>query len=191
MSSRPLILLALPVALGLVAVACAPGEEKAPAVDLVQRGSYLVNSAGCIDCHVPWRMGANGPEPDMSRGLSGHPESLVLPAAPTLPPGPWIASFAATMTAWSGPWGTSFTANLTPDVETGIGAWTEQNFIQAIRTGRHMGVGRPILPPMPWPMYRNLTDDDLRAVFAYLKSRPPVRNKVPEPLPPVAPPSGS
>ena len=60
---------------------------------------------------------------------------------------------AATNTAWSGPWGVSFTANLTPDPETGLGRWTLRNFMDTIRSGRHMGRGRPILPPMPWTAY--------------------------------------
>jgi hypothetical protein len=88
------------------------------------------------------------------------------------------------MTAWSGPWGTSFTANLTPDPETGLGKWTQRNFTETIRTGRHMGRGRQILPPMPIPMYKNFTDDDLAAIYTYLQSIPVVQNKVPEPLPP-------
>jgi hypothetical protein len=88
------------------------------------------------------------------------------------------------MTAWSGPWGTSFTANLTPDEETGLGAWTFEQFRDAIRTGRHQGRGRPILPPMPWFAIKNLTDEDLRSVFAYLQSIPAIRNRVPEPIPP-------
>ena len=87
------------------------------------------------------------------------------------------------MTAWSGPWGVSFTANLTPDKETGLGKWTETTFIQTIRTGRHMGRGRPILPPMPYPMYKNFTDEDLKAIFSYLQSIPAIENRVPEPLP--------
>jgi hypothetical protein len=152
--------------------------------DRVARGGYLVKTMGCMDCHVPWKMFEDGPGPDLSRGLSGHPEALAITSpAPTLP-APWVFSAAGTNTAWSGPWGVSFTANLTPDDETGIGTWTAETFRAAIRTGRHLGRGRPILPPMPWPMYRNLTDADLDAVFAYLKSRPAVRNRVPEPLPP-------
>jgi hypothetical protein len=91
---------------------------------------------------------------------------------------------AATMTAWSGPWGVSFTRNLTPDPETGIGKWTEQNFIDSLRNGKIMGKGRPLLPPMPWAMYGTLTDEDLKAMFAYLKTIPPVKNRVPEPLAP-------
>jgi hypothetical protein len=93
------------------------------------------------------------------------------------------------MTAWSGPWGTSFTANLTPDAETGLGTWDADTFVKAIRTGLHMGRGRKILPPMPVEQVANLTDDDLRAVFAYLRSLPPIKNRVPEPIPPAAAPA--
>ena len=120
----------------------------------------------------------------MSRMLSGHPESLAMPPAPELPNGPWKVVSTATNTAWSGPWGVSFTANLTPDPETGLGKWTFRNFKDTIRTGRHMGRGRPILPPMPIPMYKHMTDDDLEAVFSYLQTIPAVKNRVPEPLPP-------
>ena len=147
----------------------------------LERGKYLVTTSGCNDCHTPWILGPKGPEPDMSRMLSGHPQDMALPPAPP-PQGPWIVSAAATNTAWAGPWGVSFTANLTPDAETGLGKWTQRNFTETIRTGRHMGRGRPILPPMPIPMYKHFTDADLEAIFSYLKSIPAVRNKVPEPL---------
>jgi hypothetical protein len=149
----------------------------------VERGAYLVRAMGCNDCHTPWKLGPRGPEPDMSRELSGHPADLVMPAAPKLS-GPWTWSGGVTNTAFAGPWGTSFTANLTPDPETGLGKWTAETFIAALRTGRHEGKGRPLLPPMPWPMIRNLTDEDLRAVFAYLQSVPPIRNRVPAPIDP-------
>ena len=148
------------------------------------RGKYLVTVAGCNDCHTPWTMGPKGPEPDMTRMLSGHPEGMALPPAPKLPEGPWVMTAAATNTAWSGPWGVSYTANLTPDPETGLGKWTQRNFTETIRTGRHMGRGRPILPPMPIPMYKHFTDADLEAIFTYLQTIPAVRNRVPEPLPP-------
>ncbi|HEY5759494.1 MAG TPA: hypothetical protein VIU34_26915 [Steroidobacter sp.] len=151
------------------------------------RGKYLVTIAACHDCHTPLKLGPNGPEPDMTRMLSGHPESLVMPTAPTLPAGPWTASFAATNTAWSGPWGVSFTANLTPDQETGLGRWTLRNFKDTIRSGRHLGRGRPILPPMPIPMYKQMTDSDIEAIFAYLQSIPAISNRVPQPLPPPVP----
>ena len=122
----------------------------------------------------------------MARALTGHPEGLVMPPAPALPPGPWLWIGAATNTAFAGPWGVSFTANLTPDPETGLGKWTAQNFVEAMRTGRHQGRGRQILPPMPWESYAKMTDADLKAVFAYLRSIPAIRNHVPDPIPPQA-----
>ncbi len=136
------------------------------------------------DCHTPLKLGPKGPEPDLARNFSGHPAEMVLSPAPALPPGPRIATIAATMTAWSGPWGTSFTSNLTPDRETGLGQWTADEFVATLKTGRHMGRGREILPPMPIQATRNLSDEDLRAMFAYLQSLPPVKNRVPDPLPP-------
>lgn len=159
------------------------GDDTASAdSDKLERGKYLVTVAVCNDCHTPFRMGPNGPEPDTSRMLSGHPETLDLPPAPAPPEGPWNQSVAETNTAWAGPWGVSYTANLTPDTETGLGKWTLRTFVDTIRTGRHQGRGREILPPMPYPMYRHFTDADLAAIFAYLQSIPPVRNRVPEPI---------
>ena len=119
----------------------------------------------------------------MSRMLSGHPEQIALPAPPRLA-GTWAVSVADTNTAWSGPWGISFTANLTPDADTGLGKWTLRDFTATIRTGRHLGRGRLILPPMPISMYKHFTDEDLDAIYSYLRAIPPVRNRVPEPLPP-------
>jgi hypothetical protein len=155
----------------------------AHAEDKVTRGKYLVTTSGCHDCHTPWVMGPKGPQPDMSRALSGHPADMPLPPAPK-PLGPWLVSIAATNTAFAGPWGVSFTANLTPDPETGLGKWTPRNFKETIRTGRHMGRGREILPPMPIMVYKNFTDADLEAIFSYLQTIPPLKNRVPEPLPP-------
>jgi hypothetical protein len=131
-------------------------------------------------------MGPNGPEPDMSRQLSGHPENFPITAPAPAPSGVWENGMVGspTATAFSGPWGVSFTANLTPDRNTGLGIWTEDMFVKAIRTGKHYGVSRPILPPMPWAVYRNMTDDDLKAIFAYLRTIPPVTNHVPEPIAP-------
>lgn len=174
---------------GLLPLLAAPGaavaddedSAAAPTGADVSRGKYLVTIAGCNDCHTPWKMGPNGPELDMSRMLSGHPEELEMPPAPELPDGPWQVTAAATNTAWAGAWGVSFTANLTPDKETGLGKWTLRNFIETIRSGRRMGRGRPILPPMPIPMYKHMTDEDLAAIFAYLQTIPPVENKVPSP----------
>jgi mono/diheme cytochrome c family protein len=148
-----------------------------------QRGRYLVTMIGCNDCHTPLKMGANGPEPDMTRFLSGHPEQMgPLPAAK--PQGPWLWAGAATNTAFTGPWGVSYAANLTPDQNTGLGIWTEDMFVRAIRTGRHMGTSREILPPMPWPAFRNASDSDLKAIYAYLRTIKPVTNHVPDVQPP-------
>ncbi len=160
----------------------APAAKADPAK--IERGRMLVTFAGCNDCHTPWKLGDHGPEPDMTRMLSGHPQTLVMPPAPVLPAGPWTMTAAGTMTAWSGPWGVSFTANLTPDADTGIGKWSEADFMATVRNGRHLGRGREILPPMPWPNVASLGDDDLKAVFAYLQSIPPIKNRVPDPIPP-------
>lgn len=151
-----------------------------------KRGEYLVVAAGCNDCHTPWKLGPNGPEPDMTRKLSGHPAEMVMPPAPELPPGPWLVTVGATFTAWNGPWGTSFTANLTPDAETGTGKWSADDFIATLRNGRHLGRGRELLPPMPWQNIAQLSDADLRHVFAYLQSIPAISNRVPPPIAPAA-----
>lgn len=162
--------------------AAGTASTSAPA-HVVERGEYLVKIMGCNDCHTPWKMGANGPEPDMTRFLSGHPEQIgPLPAIKTEEPFVW--SGAPTNTAFSGPWGVSYAFNLTPEPNSGIGIWTEDMFIKTIRTGRHWGVARPINPPMPWPAYRNATDEDLKAVYAYLRTIKPIVNHVPEYVPP-------
>lgn len=144
----------------------------------VERGRYLVTIVGCNDCHTPWSLGPEGPVPDKTRFLSGHPENLKMPPPPKLPEGPWNWIGAASFTTFSGPWGISYAINLTPD-KTGMGNWKEEQFVQALRTGKHKGRGRPILPPMPWPNYSQMTDADLKAMFAYLQSIPPIANTVP------------
>ena len=174
-------------ALAISPPAQAADKDSPAAAAKAARGKYLVNTSGCHDCHTPFKMGANGPEPDMSRMLSGHPESLQMPPVPALPQGPWLVVSAATNTAWAGPWGVSFTANLTPDAETGLGQWSVSDFKNTIRTGRHLGRGRAILPPMPIPVYNNFTDRDLEAIYAYLRTVPALKNRVPEPWAPTAP----
>jgi mono/diheme cytochrome c family protein len=176
---------ALPLMLttALLVPSTVPAQDSPTSAQL-KRGEYLVTIGGCHDCHTPWTMGSNGPEPDMSRALSGHPQDIEIKAQAKVAD-PWSSAASPTNTAWSGPWGVSFTANLTPDPETGVlRDFTEQQFIQTMRTGRHQGQGRQILPPMPWPNYGQMTDDDLKAVFAYLRQVPAVKNKVPDPIPP-------
>ncbi len=178
---------------GILALVAAPAlnaaDMKADAKKEAQikLGEHLVKSIGCADCHSPKLMGPNGPEPDPSHFLSGHPADQKLPPAPPAT-GPWMVAAAGDLTTWSGPWGTSFTRNLTPDNDTGLGKWTEQNFIDTIRSGRELGKGRALLPPMPWQPFSNLTDEELKAIYAYLRTIPAIKNPVPEPIPPAAPP---
>jgi len=178
------------IAMGLLLVAlvgagCQQQQTVPPAAPVmdqaarIKRGQYLVTVGSCNDCHTPFKMGEKGPEPDMSRMLSGHPENLKLPAPPKFTQ-EWPGVSSATNTAWAGPWGISYTANLTPDEITGLGIWDEAMFFKALRNGRHMGDGRPILPPMPWLSLAAMTDEDLKSVFAYLKSIPPIVNHVPD-----------
>ncbi|MBS1818198.1 MAG: c-type cytochrome [Acidobacteria bacterium] len=182
------------LASALMIAACSEPNAQAasgPDASTVARGQYLVTIGGCNDCHTPLKMGPKGPEPDMSRMLSGHPEQAVV-AAPVKPPSDqWMMVTNITGTAHSGPWGVSFTANLTPDENTGLGIWTEDMFIKAMRTGRHMGASREILPPMPWFNYGKMSDEDLKAVYAYLRTIPPVHNRVPDPLPPAGAPTAT
>lgn len=147
----------------------------------VARGAYLVRAGGCQDCHTPKVFDAKAglPVPDLQRMLAGHPEGGPEPLS-TLVTGDTMV-VGPTFTSFTTGFGTAYAANLTPDLETGSGAWTEETFLRIARTGKHLGNGRPILPPMPWPSLTKLTDDDLRAVFAYLRSVPPVKNRVPDP----------
>jgi hypothetical protein len=151
---------------------------------LLARGEYLVAITGCNDCHSPKIMTPAGPQPDPEKLLSGHPSDMPLPAEKGS--GEWVY-FHMNGTATKGPWGVSYAANLTPD-ETGIGNWTEEHFISAIKEGNYKGIkgARKLLPPMPWQAYSKMQDDDARAIFTYLKSIKPVQNIVPQSLPPQA-----
>jgi len=106
----------------------------------------------------------------MTRMPSGHPETLVMSEPPALGESPWVWVGAGTNTAFAGPWGISYAASLAPDENTGIGIWTEQIFFDTLKNGRHWGVARPILPPMPWQSTAKISDEDLRAMYAYLRT---------------------
>lgn len=148
-------------------------------------GEHLVTICGCNDCHTPKKMTAMGPDIDSSLLLSGHPSQLPVPDVDRIAMEKKGLIVTNDLTTWVGPWGVSFTANLTSD-PTGIGNWQESNFFTAIRHGKFKGIesSRSLLPPMPWQMLSNLTDDELRAIFAFLKSTKPIHNVVPEFLPP-------
>jgi hypothetical protein len=152
---------------------------------MIKRGEYLVTIMGCDDCHTPKVFGPKGPEPDMSKRLSGHPSEMPLPEVDKNGLKVWVL-FNHTTTAYVGPWGTSYAANLTSD-ESGIGNWSEKQFFKALREGKYKGIdnSRQMLPPMPWQNFSRATDEDLRAIFAYLKSTKPINNIVPSPVPPV------
>src|SRR5262245_28509624 len=190
------------VAVTILAISFAGCEQKPGAataeqpVDLVAHGRYLSWIAGCHDCHTPKLMGPGGlPVPDTTRLLSGHPGNAPYPnwSPDDLQHRNAIALTNPMLTAWAGPWGVSFAINLTPDSATGIAEWTEATFIQALRTGKHQGQpnGRDILPPMPWQDLQHASDRDLKALWAYLRTLPPVRNQVPLPVPPAAMPLGN
>ncbi len=167
------------------------GQKKGAGQDkkLIARGKQLVMLGGCIDCHSPKVFGPMGPMPDTTKFLSGAPAHNPLPAIPqgVVAPDRWGAVTTNDLTTWYGPWGVSFGRNLTPDVATGLGSWTEEIFMKAMRTGKDMGQGRDILPPMPSMFIGQLPDADLKAIFAYLKSLPPIPNAVPDPIPPTDP----
>lgn len=150
-------------------------------------GEHLVLIAGCHDCHTPKKMGPKGPVWDMDRALSGHPAQQPLPELDRSDLESKGVAATQGATAWVGPWGVSFAANLTSDA-TGIGNWTEEHFFTALRDGKFKGIpnNRPILPPMPVEVTREMTDDEIRAIFTYLKSTKPIKNLVPAPLPPVS-----
>lgn len=179
------------VALLLAACSNPPKEQKIETElfakdSLIRRGQYLVTTIGCGDCHTPKKMTDKGPVPDMDRYLSGYDASQPLGEydTATAQSGRW-ALFNGQLTATAGPWGVSFAANLTPD-ETGLGGWTLDNFRKALREGKYKGVdnSRPLLPPMPWQNFANLTDHDLEAIYNYLQSIKPVKNLVPQAIPP-------
>jgi len=163
-------------------------SKAATNAELVKRGEYLAGIMGCDDCHTPKKMTEHGPEPDFSRRFMGHPADEIFTSDELknkLIKEQQVAVFSPGLTGFAGLWGVSYAANLTPD-DTGIGSWTETQFFKAIREGKSKGLdgARPLLPPMPWQQYRRLKDEDLSAIFAYLKSLPPIKNVVPKPLPP-------
>lgn len=128
-----------------------------------ERGKYLVTIGGCNDCHTPGNLVG---KPDMARGLSGSEVGFELPG----------------LGVFHGP-------NLTPDKATGLGEWTEVQIVAALRTGKRPD-GRMLAPIMPWMSFAALTDADAFAIAAYLKSLPPIANKVPGPFGPAEKPTG-
>ncbi|MBC6489693.1 c-type cytochrome [Flavihumibacter stibioxidans] len=185
----------LTVVMAIALVACkeAPANEKTTVEtaavpskeDMIKRGEYLVNTIGCDDCHTPKKFGPQGPAPDMENRFAGHlstrPAMQVVEEA--MKKG-WVL-MGPELTMAVGPWGTSYAANISSD-STGIGNWTEEQFFKAMREGKYKGLdnSRPLLPPMPWFNFAKLNDEDMKAMFAFLKSTKPVNNVVPAPKAP-------
>lgn len=151
----------------------------------VKWGEHIVLASACHDCHTPKKMTPQGPVEDMDLALSGHPAAAPDPDVNRKEMQDKGLVVTGDLTSWVGPWGISYTANLTSD-STGIGMWKEEQLMLAIREGKFKGLAtsRTLLPPMPWMMYKNMTDDELKAIFAYLKSTKPIKNVVPPPVPP-------
>jgi cytochrome c553 len=119
---------------------------------------------------------------DRVLGARFHPPAIRNAPTPSKPRKAGEVVSSAGSTAFHGSWGITYAANLTPDPETGIAKeYTEALFISALRTGRTPD-GGSILPPMPWKNYAKMTDDDLRALWAYLQSLKPVKNNVKPPV---------
>lgn len=141
----------------LITVAAIPSYQALAQYLQIQRGKYLVTLGGCNDCHTP---GYFFGKPDMARFLGGSEVGFEIPGRGV----------------FHGP-------NLTPDRETGLGKWSTEEIIAAITKGQRPD-GRELAPIMPWHAYANLTPDDAREIAAFLKSLPPVNNKVPGPFGP-------
>lgn len=150
----------------------------------IKRGEYLVNSIGCDDCHSPKKIGPNGFEIITEKRFSGFNPDKPLPTVNTGEVKKGWMLFAPDLTSAVGAWGQSYSANISSDA-TGIGNWKEEQFIKALREGKSKGLDgtRSLLPPMPWFVYKNMNDDDLKSIFAYLKTTQPVHNVVPQPKP--------
>jgi mono/diheme cytochrome c family protein len=129
----------------------------------IDRGKYLVTIASCTDCHTPGHFFG---KPDMNLFLGGSEVGFEIPG----------------LGVFHGP-------NLTPDPETGLGNWSVGQIITALQTGKRPD-GRELAPSMPWHAYANLTKDDVTAIAMFLKSLPPVKNKVPGPFGPTEKPTG-
>jgi hypothetical protein len=185
------------LAMGIFFIQCSskPAESKKELITAKETASYggyasaelfgehLVTVCACNDCHTPKKMTTNGPEPDSSLWLSGHPSTMPAPSVDRADMAKRGLAVTDMLTAWVGPWGTTYAPNITSD-ETGIGMWSEQQFINCIREGKLKGLSRPLLPPMPWQFYKAMTDEELKAIFAYLKSTKPIKNIAPGYEPP-------
>lgn len=178
------VLLALPLVVVFFSYAETDQKNKKDVLS-VEKGQILSVEHGCVFCHSPKVNKQEDLIPDPERLFSGHPEGKKLPDIPKdlIGTNKWFGLYTTGFTAWGGPWGISYADNLTPDKETGIGNWKEDDFINVIRLGIHSSFKRRLMPPMPWDEMYELSDEDLGAIFRYLRTVKPVRNTVPESVP--------
>lgn len=141
-------------ALGMLAAASASGGTNAVS-ERTKHGRYLVELAGCGHCHTPGHF--RGKEDEL-RDLAGGDVGFEVPGA-----------------------GTVVGPNLTPDLATGLGAWTDRQIDTAIRGGVRPD-GRVLSPVMPWQNFAHMSDADVQSIIAYLRTLKPVSNKVPGPF---------
>lgn len=133
----------------LSAVPAASAET--PAQAQLERGRYLMNGVvACGNCHTPQTPAGPAPGKELAGGTPFQDAAF-----------------------------TAYAPNITPDPETGIGRWTDEQIIAAIREGRRPD-GSLIGPPMPVPFYRDMSDSDVKALVAYMRTVPPVKNAVPK-----------
>lgn len=151
----------------------------------VKWGEHLVTIGGCNDCHTPKKMTPMGPVDDSTLLLSGHPENLPAPDVDRKATESKGLVVTSDFTAWIGPWGITYSANLTPD-DSGTGKWTESQFLYAIKNSVSKGLAgsRPLMPPMSMMPVKHMTDDELKAIFAYLRTVKPIKNNSVQPTPP-------
>ncbi|MFI5154428.1 MAG: c-type cytochrome, partial [Chitinophagales bacterium] len=152
----------------------------------VKWGEHLVLIGGCTDCHTPKKMTPMGPADDSTLFLSGHPEKLPPPDVDRKQAETKGIVVTADFTSWVGPWGITYSANLTPD-PTGTGNWTEEQFVYSLRNNMSKGLpaSRHLLPPMSMMPVKEMTDDELKAIFAYLRTIKPIKNISVQPTAPV------
>jgi len=169
----------------VIAIGCnqKPAEEIAYSPERIEIGQAVVEGWNCTFCHTPQIQGPDGKFiADPKRFMSGHPSDEEIPTIPDMViTSPEWMEFLDNLgsTVWATDNVLVFSANLTPDDETGIGTWSETEFVETVRQGRHKGIERRIKYPMPWRELSELSDEELLSVYEYLMTLQPVNNKVP------------
>jgi mono/diheme cytochrome c family protein len=147
----PLLIVLIAMIMVVAPAGAKPAAQEGDDDDLVAKGQYLAEITGCIGCHTP--IDERGQQVPNMVAAGGYPFAL-------------------------GEQGTVFTKNITPDEETGVGSWTDQEIKDAITTGVSPD-GLHLHPIMPYFFFNKMADDDLDAIVAWMRSLPPIKNEVP------------